>query len=78
MQIDKDQIFEILKSRGEHDKATRAQADLPAKVDPQKEQGLLDKLGIDPARPCGQTTGWQAARWPRGLMLTACRSDFPS
>ena len=57
MQIDKDQILEILKSRGEHDKASQAQADLPAKVDPQQDQGLLDKLGIDPADLAGKLPG---------------------
>ena len=48
MQIDKSQIIELLKSRGEHDKASQAESDLPDKVDPDADSGLLAKLGIDP------------------------------
>ena len=48
MTIDKSQIIELLKSRGEHDKAGQADSELPDKVDPQEHAGLLRKLGIDP------------------------------
>jgi hypothetical protein len=48
MQIDKSQIIDLLKSRGDHDKASQAESDLPDKVDPEADAGLLDKLGIDP------------------------------
>ena len=48
MQIDKSQIIDLLKSRGEHDKAAQAESDLPNKVDPEADRGLLEKLGIDP------------------------------
>ncbi|HEX5562537.1 MAG TPA: hypothetical protein VFX52_12920 [Nocardioidaceae bacterium] len=48
MTIDKSQIIELLKSRGEHDKAGQADSELPDKVDPQEHAGLLQKLGIDP------------------------------
>jgi hypothetical protein len=48
MTIDKSQIIELLKSRGEHDKASEADSQLPDQVDPQEHAGLLQKLGIDP------------------------------
>jgi hypothetical protein len=45
--IDKAQIIEMLKSRGEDDKARKAQSDLPDKVDTEQHKGLLDSLGLD-------------------------------
>lgn len=57
MQIDKTQIIDILKSRGDTDKATQAQSDLPDKVDTDKDSGLLSKLGIDPKDLMGKLPG---------------------
>lgn len=48
MQIDKSQIIELIKSRGDHDQAKQADAELPDKVDTDKDKGLLDKFGINP------------------------------
>jgi hypothetical protein len=48
MTIDKSQIIELLKSRGEDDKASQADSQLPDKVDPEQHSDLLQKLGIDP------------------------------
>ena len=47
MQIDKSQILELLKSRGQHDQASQAESELPDKVDPQEHAGLLQKFGVD-------------------------------
>jgi hypothetical protein len=47
MQIDKDQIIDFLKKRGEDDKASQAEKELPGKVDTDKDSGLLSKLGIN-------------------------------
>ncbi|HET6625154.1 MAG TPA: hypothetical protein VFG63_02085 [Nocardioidaceae bacterium] len=47
MQIDKDQIIEFLKSRGEDAKAEQASQELPQQVDTEQDSGLLDKLGIN-------------------------------
>jgi hypothetical protein len=47
MTIDKSQIIELLKSRGDDDKAARAESDLPDKVDTDQHKGLLDDLGLD-------------------------------
>ena len=47
MQIDKNQIIEFLRSRGDQGKADEAQRDLPDQVDTDQHGGLLSKLGID-------------------------------
>ena len=57
MQIDKSQIIELLKSRGEHDKAAQAESELPDQVDPQAHAGLLEKLGIHPQDLLGSLPG---------------------
>ncbi len=49
MTIDKAQIIQLLRSRGEDDKATRAEAELPDRVDTDQHADLLGKLGIDPS-----------------------------
>ena len=57
MQIVKSQIIELLKSRGDHDQAAQAESELPDKVDPQNDAGLLEKLGINPQDLIGQLPG---------------------
>ena len=53
MELSKDKIIELLRSRGENDKADRANAELPDQVDTDKHGDLLDKLGIDPGSLLG-------------------------
>jgi hypothetical protein len=48
VQIPKDQILQLLRSRGEDGKADEAQAQLPDQVDPEQHADLLQRLGIDP------------------------------
>ena len=48
MEIPKDKILELLRQRGEHDKAGQAEQELPDQVDTERDRGLLDKLGVDP------------------------------
>ena len=57
MQIPKDQILELLRSRGENDKASQAEGELPDQVDTEKDAGLLQKLGIDPGDILGALGG---------------------
>ena len=57
MEIPKDQILELLRSRGEHDKAGQAEQELPDKVDPERDSGLLSKFGIDPSELLGKLGG---------------------
>ena len=47
MNIDKSQIIELLKSRGDDAKAQQADSELPDQVDTDQHKGLLDSLGID-------------------------------
>jgi hypothetical protein len=48
MQIDKATIIEHLKALSRHDDASKAQAELPDKVDTDKDAGLLSRFGISP------------------------------
>lgn len=48
MEIPKDQILQLLRERGDSDKATEADRELPDQVDTDKDSGLLAKFGIDP------------------------------
>jgi hypothetical protein len=57
MQIPKEQVLDFLRSRGDHDKAGQAEQELPDQVDTDRDQGLLDKLGIDPQDLGGQLGG---------------------
>lgn len=47
MQIDKQQIIDFLRSRGDNNKASEAEQQLPDQVDPERDSGLLSSLGID-------------------------------
>jgi hypothetical protein len=53
MELPKDKVIELLRSRGENDKADRANDELPDRVDTDKHGDLLDKLGIDPGSVLG-------------------------
>jgi len=57
MQIPKEQILEFLRSRGENDKASQAEGELPEQVDTDEHAGLLEKLGINPQELIGQLAG---------------------
>ena len=48
MQIDKNMILDLLRQRGEHDKADQAEQQLPDQVDHEQHAGMLQNLGIDP------------------------------
>jgi hypothetical protein len=57
MQVAKDQILEFLRSRGEQDKAGKAEGELPPQLDTDQHAGLLQKFGIDPADLVSQLAG---------------------
>ena len=57
MEIDKSQIVELLKSRGEDAKAAQAEADLPDKVDTEVDASVLAEVGIDPQDLLGDLPG---------------------
>src|SRR3954447_17928230 len=48
MEIPKDKILQLLRERGQDDKAQQADNELPDQVDPEQHAGLLSKLGLDP------------------------------
>jgi len=47
MHIDKSQILDLLRSRGDHDQAQQADSELPDQVDTDRDGGLLSKFGLD-------------------------------
>jgi len=57
VQIPKEQILELLRSRGEQDKASQADSELPDQVDTDQHAGILQKLGIDPGDLISQLGG---------------------
>jgi len=48
MQIDKQQVIDMLKKRGDHDQAAQAEQNLPEQVDTDQHADQLSKLGVDP------------------------------
>jgi hypothetical protein len=57
MEIPKEKILELLRERGDHDKAERADGELPDRVDPERDKGILDQLGINPQDLLGRLPG---------------------
>jgi hypothetical protein len=57
VEIPKEQILQMLRERGDHDKTQQAQQQLPDKVDPEQHNDLLGKIGIDPSRLLGDLGG---------------------
>jgi hypothetical protein len=49
MNIDKNTILELLRSRGDDQQAAQADQELPDQVDTDEHAGLLEKFGINPA-----------------------------
>jgi len=47
MELDRDALVSQLRSEGHHDKADKAEKELPEKVDKDQHKGFLDKLGVD-------------------------------
>ena len=75
MEIDKSQIVELLKSRGEDAKAAQAEADLPDKVDPEAHASVLAEVGIDPQDLLGDLPGGLGGTGR--LIATSVRSGIP-
>ena len=48
MEIPKDKIIELLRDRGQDDKADQADRELPDQVDTEQHADLLSKIGVDP------------------------------
>ncbi len=57
MKIDKQEIVEQLRSRGEDDTADNAERELPQEVDTDDHRAKLDQLGINPTDLLGGIGG---------------------
>jgi hypothetical protein len=57
VQIDKSQIIELLKSRGDHEESAQAESELPEKVDTDRDQDLLKRFGMDLGDLAGKLPG---------------------
>jgi len=55
--VDKQEILELLRSRGEHGIADHAETELPDQVDTDQHAAKLDQLGINPAELIGGIGG---------------------
>ena len=63
MDIPKQEILQLLRERGEGDRAEQAESKLPDRVDPERDSGLLNQLGLDPQ----DLVGALGSRLPGGL-----------
>ena len=57
MEIPKDKIIELLRERGQEDKAAQADSELPEQVDTEQHADLLSKYGIDLQDLAGKLPG---------------------
>jgi hypothetical protein len=57
MEIDKQTIVDLLRERGDHDNATKAEQELPEKVDHEQHADLLQRFGVDPHELLTQVGG---------------------
>ncbi len=57
MEIPKEQILQMLRDRGDHDKAQQADQQLPEQVDPEQHGDLLGRIGLDPSEILGGAGG---------------------
>jgi predicted Rossmann fold nucleotide-binding protein DprA/Smf involved in DNA uptake len=54
LQLDKDQIVQMLRDRGEHDKATRRSSSCRTRSTTNSNGDLLQRLGVDPKELVGK------------------------
>lgn len=47
MQVDKEDVVDLLRSRGEHDKAANVECALPRHVDTEADAGLLHQFDVN-------------------------------
>ncbi len=67
MEIPKDKILALLQQQGKHDQAGQAEQELPDRVDPERDSGLLSKFGLNPADLMGLLGGGGAGGALGGL-----------
>ena len=57
MEIDRDMVLGLLRERGQTQEADRAEQELPSKVDPERDSGMLQKFGVDPGELMSRVGG---------------------
>ena len=57
MKLDKSTILDMLRSRGDHEQANRADQELPDEVDHEEHSGMLGRLGLDAKDVLKKVTG---------------------
>ena len=57
MQIPKQQVLELIKSKAGGGQADQADKELPDQVDTDRDAGLLSKFGVDPKELLGKLSG---------------------
>lgn len=57
MQIDKNTVVDMLRERGDDEKAGQAERELPDQVDTDQHADLLERFGVNPQELMGRFTG---------------------
>ena len=71
MQVEKNEVVELLRARGEHDKAANVECALPQQVDTERDAGLLHAFDVSTrevaeADAAAQTDGGAETAAPAG------------
>ena len=56
MHVDKDEIVQLLRSRGDHDKASSVNCALPRQVDTEADAGVLSQYDVNVSEIAAATT----------------------
>jgi hypothetical protein len=57
MEIDKQAIVAMLRDRGDHEQAARAEQELPDQVDHEQHANLLERFDVNPQELLGRVGG---------------------
>ena len=57
MEIPKEKLLDLLRSRGDQESVDRAKDELPDSVDPDRDLEMLTGLGIEPSELLGKLEG---------------------
>jgi hypothetical protein len=57
MEIDKNMIVSMLRERGDNERASQAEQELPERVDTDRDQNLLERFGVDPSELMSRFSG---------------------
>ena len=57
MEIDKESVLKLIRERGDEEQANQAENELPDRIDPDRDAGLLQRFGVDPQDLTGGILG---------------------